>query len=133
MGLAKWKKRFLDMNTGVSKITIAEDVAQNYIQRETDTKKRVSLDDRLVRILNVKTLGSEVAEVLKPKMHQFEQMTPMEYQTQMNIVINVFQTLKEKETRNAIRMVYQDAIRVLQAETVSAELLEEFRVMLLQG
>ena len=133
MGLAKWKKRFLDMNTGVSKITIAEDVAQNYIQRETDTKKRVSLDDRLVRILNVKTLGSEVAEVLKPKMHQFEQMTPMEYQTQLNIVINVFQTLKEKETRNAIRMVYQDAIRVLQAETVSAELLEEFRVMLLQG
>ena len=133
MGLAKWKKRFLDMNTGVSKITIAEDVAQNYIQRETDTKKRVSLDDRLVRILNVKTLGSEVAEVLKPKMHQFEQMTPMEYQTQLNMVINVFQALKEKETRNAIRMVYQDAIRVLQAETVSAELLEEFRVMLLQG
>ena len=133
MGLAKWKKRFLDMNTGVSKITIAEDVAQNYIQRETDTKKRVSLDDRLVRILNVKTLGSEVAEVLKPKMHQFEQMTPMEYQTQLNMVINVFQSLKEKETRNAIRMVYQDAIRVLQAETVSAELLEEFRVMLLQG
>lgn len=133
MGLAKWKKRFLDMNTGVSKITIAEDVAQNCIQREADTKKHVSLDDRLVRILNVKTLGSEVAEVLKPKMHRFEQMTPMEYQNQLKIIIEMFQDLKKKEKRSALCMLYQDAIRVLQAETVSAELLEEFRVMLLQG
>lgn len=133
MGLAKWKKRFLDMNTGVSKITIAEDVTQNCIQREIDIKKTVSLDDRLVRILNVKTLGSEVAEVLKPKLQQFEQMTPMEYQNQLKKVIEMFQFLKKKETRNAIRMLYQDAIHVLQAETVSAELLEEFRIMLLQG
>lgn len=133
MGLAKWKKRFLDMNTGVSKITIAEDVAQNCIQREIDTKKAVSLDDRLVRILNVKTLGSEVADALKPKLQQFEQMTPMEYQNQLKDVIEMFQLLKKKETRNAIRMLYHDAIRVLQAETVSAELLEEFRIMLLQG
>ena len=133
MGLAKWKKRFLDMNTGVSKITIAENVTQNCIQRETDAKKTVSLDDRLVRILNVKTLGSEVAEVLKPKLQRFEQMTPMEYQNQLKDMIEIFQMLKKKETRNAIRMIYQDAIRVLQAETVSAELLEEFRVMLLQG
>ena len=125
MGLANWKKRFLDMNTGVSKITIAEDVAQNCIQREADTKQPVSLDNRLVRILNVKTLGSEVSEVLKPKLQQFEQMTPMEYQNHLKEVIEMFQLLKKKETRNAIR--------VLQAETVSAELLGEFRIMLLQG
>ena len=41
--------------------------------------------------------------------------------------------LKKAESRNAIKLLYQDAIRVLQAETVSAELLEEFRIMLLQG
>ena len=133
MGLANWKKRFLDMNTGVSKITIAEDVAKNCIQRETDTKQPVALDNRLVRILNVKTLGSEVAEVLKPRLQPFEQMTPMEYQNHLKALIEMFQLLKKKETRNAIRMLYQDAIRVLQAETVSAELLEEFRIMLLQG
>lgn len=133
MGLANWKKRFLDMNTGVSKITIAEDIAQNCIQREVDTKQPVSLDNRLVRILNVKTLGSEVAEILKPKLQHFEQMTPMEYQNHLKEIIEMFQLLKKNETRNVIRMLYQDAVRVLQAETVSAELLEEFRIMLLQG
>ena len=60
-------------------------------------------------------------------------MTPMEYQNQLKRIIEMFQSLKKKETRSAIRMLYQDAIRVLQAETVSAELLEEFRIMLLQG
>ena len=60
-------------------------------------------------------------------------MTPMEYQNHLKEVIEMFQLLKKKETRNAIRMLYQDAIRVLQAETVSAELLGEFRIMLLQG
>lgn len=133
MGLANWKKRFLDMNTGVSKITIAEEITHNFIQKKKEENTDASLDDRLVRILNVKTLGSEVVEVLKPEMQSFENMTPLEYQQMLQDLITRLQDLKKAESRNPIRLLYQDAIRVLQAETVSAELLEEFRIMLLQG
>ena len=84
MGLADWKKKFMDMNTGVSKITIAEELSQNCIQKNITLAKPASIDDRLVRILNVKTLGSEVADVLKPKMQTFTNMTPMEYQGKLN-------------------------------------------------
>ncbi|MGX8716898.1 MAG: hypothetical protein ACSW8C_02825 [bacterium] len=133
MALANWKKRFLDMNTGVSKITIAEEIAQNFIQKKKEESPTSPLDDRLVRILNVKTLGSEVAEVLKPEMEPFEKLTPLGYQQMLQNLIARLQELKKAESRNAIRLLYQDAIRVLQAETVSAELLEEFRIMLLQG
>ena len=121
------------MNTGVSKITIAEDVAQNFIQKNRETKSDISLDDRLVRILNVKTLGSEVAEVLRPRMERFQQMSPLEYQQHLQDLVTILQTLKKQEKRNPIRLLYQDAIRILQSETISAELLEEFRIMLLQG
>ncbi len=133
MGLANWKKRFLDMNVGVSKITIVEDVKQNCIQKGGNNPRPDGLDDRLVRILNVKTLGSEVVEVLKPKVKQFEQMTPLEYQQKLRWLIEKLAALKKNEKRNAISLLYQDAMRILQAETVSAELLEEFRIMLLQG
>ncbi len=133
MALANWKKRFLDMNTGVSKITIAEEIAHNFIQKKKEESAVTALDDRLVRILNVKTLGSEVAEVLKPELQSFEQLTPLEYQQTLQNLIARLQELKKAESRNAIKLLYQDAIRVLQAETVSAELLEEFRIMLLQG
>ncbi len=133
MGLANWKKRFLDMNVGVSKITIVEDVKQNCIQKGGNKPRPDGLDDRLVRILNVKTLGSEVVEVLKPKVKQFEQMTPLEYQQKLRWLIEKLAALKKNEKRNAISLLYQDAMRILQAETVSAELLEEFRIMLLQG
>lgn len=132
MGFAKWKKRFLDMDTGVSKITIAQDVSQNCIQREGSEKQNTT-DDRLVRILNVKTLGSEVDEILKPKFQNFSKMSPLEYQGKLQTLCKIFQDLKEKESRNAIKLLYQDAERVLQAETISADLLEEFRIMLLQG
>ena len=87
----------------------------------------------MVRILNVKTLGSEVADVLKPKMQTFTNMTPMEYQGKLNDLINYLQELKKHEKRAVVKPIYQDAIRVLQAETISAGLLEEFRIMLLQG
>ena len=133
MALANWKKRFLDMNTGVAKITIAEEIAHNFIQKKKEESPTASLDDRLVRILNVKTLGSEVTEVLKPQLQSFEQLTPLEYQKTLQNLIVHLQELKKAESRNAIKLLYQDAIRVLQAETVSAELLEEFRIMLLQG
>ena len=133
MALANWKKRFLDMNTGVSKITIAEEIAHNFIQKKKEKSAITALDDRLVRILNVKTLGSEVNEVLKPELQSFEQLTPLEYQQTLQNLIARLQELKKAESRSAIKMLYQDAIRVLQAETVSAELLEEFRIMLLQG
>ena len=133
MGLADWKKKFMDMNTGVSKITIAEELSQNCIQKNVTLTKPVSIDDRLVRILNVKTLGSEVADVLKPKMQTFTNMTPMEYQGKLNDLINYLEDLKKNEKRAVIKPIYQDAIRVLQTETISAELLEEFRIMLLQG
>ena len=133
MALANWKKRFLDMNMGVSKITIAEEIAHNFIQKKKEESVISALDDRLVRILNVKTLGSEVTEVLKPELHSFEQLTPLEYQQTLQNLIARLQELKKTESRSAIKLLYQDAIRVLQAETVSAELLEEFRIMLLQG
>ena len=133
MALANWKKRFLDMNTGVSKITIAEEIAHNFIQKKKEEDTATALDDRLVRILNVKTLGSEVGEELKPEMQPFEQLTPLEYQKTLQNLIARLQELKKAESRSAIKLLYQDAIRVLQAETVSAELLEEFRIMLLQG
>lgn len=133
MASTNWKKRFLDMNTGVAKITIAEEVSHNFIQKKREENTETSPDDRLVRILNVKTLGSEVAEVLKPDMRPFEKLTPLEYQQSLQDLITRLQDLKKAESRNALRLLYQDAIRVLQAETVSAELLEEFRIMLLQG
>ena len=133
MGLADWKKKFMDMNTGVSKITIAEELSQNCIQKNSTLEKPVSIDDRLVRILNVKTLGSEVADALKPKMQNFTNMTPMEYQNKLEELINCLQEFKKHEKRVVITPIYQDAIRVLQAETISAGLLEEFRIMLLQG
>lgn len=133
MGLADWKKKFMDMNTGVSKITIAEELSQNCIQKDVTLAQPTSIDDRLVRILNVKTLGSEVADVLKPKMQTFINMTPMEYQGKLEELINYLQELKKLEKRTVVKPIYQDAIRVLQAETISAGLLEEFRIMLLQG
>lgn len=133
MGLADWKKRFLDMDVGVSKITIVEDVKRNFIQKGVGNPNKDGLDDRLVRILNVKTLGSEVADALKPKIKKFEQMTPLDYQQQLQQLIETLKVLKKAEKRNVISLLYQDAIRIIQAETVSAELLEEFRMMLLQG
>lgn len=133
MALADWKKKFMDMNTGVSKITIAEELSQNCIQKNVTLAKPTSIDDRLVRILNVKTLGSEVSEVLKPKMQTFITMTPIEYQSKLDSLIKHLQNLKSHEKRTVIKPIYQDAIRVLQAETMSAGLLEEFRIMLLQG
>ena len=105
----------------------------HFIQKKKEESAITALDDRLVRILNVKTLGSEVAEVLKPELQSFEQLTPLEYQRTLQNLITRLQELKKTESRNAIKLLYQDAIRVLQAETVSAELLEEFRIMLLQG
>ena len=133
MGLADWKKRFLNMDMGVSKITVAEDSSQNCIQKKTSLKNTTSLDDRLVRILHVKTLGSEVAETLKPKMQLFEKMSPLDYQSHLDAILKRLKALEEKEKRPPIQQLYKDAIRVLQAETISADLLEEFRIMLLQG
>ncbi len=133
MALGNWKKRFMDMHTGVSKITVAEEIPQNCIQKDVVMQKSVGIDDRLVRILNVKHLGSEVAEVLRPKTQIFEQMTPLDYQGHLHALIEQLQNLKKMEKRNMVKLIYQDAIRVLQAETISAELLEEFRIMLLKG
>ena len=121
------------MDTGVSKITIAGTVSQNCIQKNANPYPPNLLDERLNRILNVKTIGSEVLENLKPNMQAFEKMTPLEYQEQIEHLIQHLQQMKTQEKRQIVRSLYQEAIRVLQNESISADLLEEFRIMLLQG
>ena len=128
-----WKKQFLNMDTGVSKITIAGTVSQNCIQKNANPYSPNLLDEQLNRILNVKTIGSEVLENLKPNMQAFEKMTPLEYQAQLSQLIQHLQQMKMQEKRQIVHSLYQEAIRVLQNESVSADLLEEFRIMLLQG
>ncbi|MBP5191272.1 MAG: hypothetical protein J6Z25_01750 [Opitutales bacterium] len=123
----------MDMNTGVAKITIAENISQNCIQKHSKLPLSSQLDNKLVQILTVKMFGSEVAETLKPKMQPFENMTPLGYQSKLSDLVACLQELKQNEKRSVVQLIYQDAIRVLQAEAVSADLLEEFRIMLLQG
>ena len=46
---------------------------------------------------------------------------------------NKLQELQKREKRKVLGLLHQDAIRVLEAEAARNELLEEFRIMLLQG
>ena len=128
-----WKKQFGDMNAGIVKITVAERVAQNCIQKNAPSTENPFPDNKLSQILKVKTLGNEVSDVLKPKMQPFEKMTPLDYQAKLSDLIGCLQLLGQSEKRSVVKLIYRDAVRVLQAETVSADLLEEFRIMLLQG
>ena len=128
-----WKKQFGDMNAGIVKITVAERVSQNCIQKNASSTENPFPDNKLSQILKVKTLGNEVSDVLKPKMQPFEKMTPLDYQAKLSDLIGCLQLLGQSEKRSVVKLIYRDAVRVLQAETVSADLLEEFRIMLLQG
>ena len=128
-----WKKQFGDMNAGIVKITIAERTPQNCLQKNAPSTENLSPDNKLSQILKVKTLGNEVSDVLKPNMQPFEKMTPLDYQAKLSDLIGCLQLLGQSEKRSVVKLIYRDAVRVLQAETVSADLLEEFRIMLLQG
>lgn len=133
MDLLRWKKQFLNLNLGVSKITIADALHPNCIQKKQSQNSDHSPDERLNRILKVQKLGNEVNEALKPNMVFFEQLSPIQYQDHLANLIKILQGLRQKEKRQSVRLIYQDAIRVLQSESLSSNLLEEFRIMLLQG
>ena len=121
------------MNAGIVKITIAERIPQNCLQKNAHPIENFFPDNKLLQILKVKTLGNEVSDALKPKMQSLEKMTPLEYQDKLSDLIGCLQLLQQNEKRPVVKLIYRDAVRVLQAETVSADLLEAFRIMLLQG
>ena len=133
MGFGNWRRRLTDMNAGIVKITIAERIPQNCLQKNAHPIENFFPDNKLLQILKVKTLGNEVSDALKPKMQSLEKMTPLEYQDKLSDLIGCLQLLQQNEKRPVVKLIYRDAVRVLQAETVSADLLEEFRIMLLQG
>ena len=68
-----WKKQFGDMNAGIVKITVAERVSQNCIQKSAPSTENPFPDNKLSQILKVKTLGNEVSDVLRPKMRSSSQ------------------------------------------------------------
>jgi hypothetical protein len=62
-----------------------------------------------------------------------EGLSPADYHAKLEELIQTLQELRKVEKRKALDLLYQDAIRVLQAETARNDLLDEFRMMLLQG
>ena len=128
-----WSKHFGDMNVGIAKITVAGRIPQNCLQKNIHPTEETFPDNKLSQILKVRTLGNEVSDVLKPEMQPFEKMTPLDYQAKLSDLVDCLQRLQQSEKRTVVKLIYRDAVRVLQAETVSADLLEEFRIMLLQG
>jgi hypothetical protein len=134
MGPLNWKKKFLNMNTGVTKITIVGSKQQSqHLPQNTFTPTPTPIENKLVRILDVKTLGSEVIDILKPELDSLEGLSPADYHAKLEELIQTLQELKKVEKRKALDLLYQDAIRVLRAETARNDLLDEFRMMLLQG
>ncbi len=132
MGLSDLKKKLFNMNVGISKITIFSK-KQAHLPQNTFVPTPTPIESKLIRILNVKTLGSEVIDILKPSSNTLSGLSPADYHTKLADVTNKLQELQKREKRKVLGLLHQDAIRVLEAEAARNELLEEFRIMLLQG
>ena len=133
MGVLNWKKKFLNLDAGVTKITIVKN-NQSHLPQENDFVPSPSpIENKLVRILNVKTLGSELMDILRPESNNLKGISPNDYHRRLQDLIQTLENLQKIEKRKAIHLVYQAAIDVLKAETDRNELLDELRVMLLQG
>ncbi|MDR0755448.1 MAG: hypothetical protein LBE99_00840, partial [Puniceicoccales bacterium] len=72
-------------------------------------------------------------DILRPELDSLEGLSPADYHAKLEELIQTLQELRKVEKRKALDLLYQDAIRVLQAETARNDLLDEFRMMLLQG
>ncbi|MDR2769146.1 MAG: hypothetical protein LBB19_01135 [Puniceicoccales bacterium] len=133
MGPLNWKKKFLNMDAGVTKITVVSNKQQSHLPQNTFVPTPTPIENKLVRILDVKTLGSEVIDILRPELDSLEGLSPADYHAKLEELIQTLQELRKAEKRQALDLLYQDAIRVLQAETARNDLLDELRMMLLQG
>ena len=132
MGLSDWKKKLFNMDIGISKITI-QNKKRVHLPQNTFVPTPTPIESKLIRILNVKTLGSEIMDILKPTTNTLEGLSPSDYQNKLENIISKLQELKQNEKRKILNLLHQDAIHVLQAESSRNELLEELRIMLLQG
>ena len=121
------------MDSGLTKITIAQKTGQEHLPTNNFQPTPKPIENKLIRILKVKTLGSEVDDILKPERSELDGLSPNDYHKRLNNIILDLQKLKDNEKRKILDGLYQDAIRVLQAETARNDLLNEFRMMLLQG
>lgn len=123
----------MDMNAGLTKISIATDSTHTHLPVNSFTPTPTPIENRLVKILNVRTLGSEVVDYLKPSVESLSGLSPSDYHSQLGTLIIYLQKMHSAEKRGPVAKIYLEAIQLLQAETARNDLLDEFRVMLLQG
>lgn len=134
MGNQNWKQKLMDMNTGLTKISISSDQKNEQLPTVQSVKpSNTPIENRLVKILDVKALGSEIIGYLVPNYAGDGSLSPNEYQGQLKNVLEQIGTLSAKEKRPPVLKLYQEVEELLKTELKDNDLLDEFRVMLLQG
>ena len=126
-------KNMIKINEGLTKISIAGKTSNSHLPQSSFKPTPTPIENRLVKILNVKTIGSEVIELLKPQIESLSSLSPADYHSKLDELILETNKLHDKEVRAPIKKLYADASKILSAEASRNDLLDEFRMMLLQG
>jgi hypothetical protein len=129
-----WKRGFMDMDVGLTKISIAPTESHSRLPTvRTVTPSNAPIENRLVKILDVKALGSEILASLAPTHARDTSFNPHEYQDQLKDTLAQIGRLAHDEKRTAVLTLYREVSELLKGELKDNDLLDEFRVMLLQG
>lgn len=131
-GGRNWEK-MIEIKEGLTKISIAGKASNAHLPKSSFTPTPTPIENRLVKILDVKTIGSEVIDLLRPQIQSLTSLSPGDYHAKLDELILAANKLQDKESRQQIKKLYADASQILSAEVSRNDLLDEFRMMLLQG
>ena len=126
----------MDMDTGLIKIS---SINKNAAQAKLPDQNLViagcgdrRIEEQLTRVLDVKTIGSDLMQQLNPN-YTSATFVPEAYKKTLEDIIKDLK--KEKSTIKDSKLfgIYQDVEALLTKETENNDLLDEFRMTLLQG
>ncbi len=131
-----WFSSLMDMDAGLVKVSsINKATAQAKLPEQNLVISGCGdrrIDEQLARVLNVKTIGSDLLQQLNPKYYGTS-FIPEEYKKTLEVVIQDLKKEKKDIKDRKLFGIYQEVEALLVKETENSDLLEEFRMTLLQG
>jgi hypothetical protein len=126
----------MDMDIGLVKISLFDGDAPPLPSADNIRQVRASgsrVENHLRKLMDARTIGSEILNHLISDCDHDVGMDPHDYQKQLQLVLNQVEEFKSKEKRQSVRNLYGEVGNLLQMELKDNDLLDEFRVMLVQG